>query len=90
MAVQRSSAVPIPDEVVASATAHQLPLVAIDRHGSLDALVNEYISRVHGSRPSCSRGPTRCTGRWSTSSSPAGTSPTSASSSSGCSTVRPW
>ncbi len=48
MAVQRSSAVPIPDEAVASATAHQLPLVAIDGHGSLDALVNEYISRVHG------------------------------------------
>jgi purine catabolism regulator len=48
MAVQRSSAVPIPEEAVASATAHQLPLVAIDGHGSLDALVNEYISRVHG------------------------------------------
>ena len=48
MAVQRSRAVPIPDEAVASATAHLLPLVAIDGHGSLDALVNEYISRVHG------------------------------------------
>jgi purine catabolism regulator len=48
MAVQRSRSVPVPEGAVSSARAHGLPLVAIDGHASLDAIVNAYISRVHG------------------------------------------